>query len=156
MTATPTTDPRQRVILPASAGAGLNDPATVLEALLANPSAALGQVSPEQAAALLGRLWSLQALLAERVSTSRVAVGEEQPSLPASGSAAPAPAWSEADLLTVDEAAALLRLSRRWLYRHAKTLPFARKLSRKVLRFSRSGLARWLATKRYQQAGTAR
>jgi excisionase family DNA binding protein len=57
-------------------------------------------------------------------------------------------AWSEADLLTVDEAAAQLRVSPRWLYRHAKTLPFARKLSRKVLRFSRSGITRWLATKR--------
>ncbi len=55
---------------------------------------------------------------------------------------------AEGDLLTVDEAAALLRVSPRWLYRHAKTLPFARKLSRKVLRFSRAGIARYLATKR--------
>ena len=57
-------------------------------------------------------------------------------------------AWSEADLLKIDEAAAILRLSPRWLYRHAKSLPFSRKLSPKVLRFSRAGLLRWLATRR--------
>ena len=59
-----------------------------------------------------------------------------------------APAWSTDDLLTIDEVAARLRLSPRWLYRHAKTLPFSRKLSRKVLRFSRAGLERWLARQR--------
>ena len=118
-----------------------------LEMLLADP-AVVSELSPEQAAALLGRLSSVQALLVERVAASRVSVGEGQSSAPAEAPATPAPAWSETDLLTVGEAAALLRLSPRWLYRHAKTLPFARKLSRKVLRFSRSGLARWLATKR--------
>jgi hypothetical protein len=60
----------------------------------------------------------------------------------------PPSAWSESDLMTIDEAAAMLRLTPRWLYRHAKQLPFARKLSRKVLRFSRTGAAKWLATKR--------
>ena len=59
-----------------------------------------------------------------------------------------APACSTGDLLVIDEAAALLRVSPRWLYRHAKHLPFARKLSRKVLRFSRAGITRWLATRR--------
>ena len=59
----------------------------------------------------------------------------------------PAPAWSEGDLMTVDEAAAMLRVSKRWLYRHAPTLPFARKLSPKVLRFSRAGIIRWLAVR---------
>ena len=61
---------------------------------------------------------------------------------------APPPVWMPDDLLTVDEAAAALRVSTRWLYRHSKQLPFARKLSRKVLRFSRTGIARWLATRR--------
>ena len=42
----------------------------------------------------------------------------------------------------------MLRLKPRWLYRHAKTMPFSRKLSPKVLRFSRAGLLRWLATRR--------
>ena len=115
-----------------------------LDELLADPSA-LSRVSSLQAAALLGRLSSVQAMLVERVA-SRVV--EELPSSPAAGPAAPPTPWSEADLLTVDEAATMFRVSPRWLYRHAKDLPFARKLSRKVLRLSRSGITRWLATKR--------
>jgi predicted DNA-binding transcriptional regulator AlpA len=129
-------------------GTPVTDPATSLDALLADPRAAVGQLSPDQAAALLGRLSSVQALLVERVASGRVAVGEEHSSSPAAGSAAPPPAWSEADLLTVDEAAAMLRLSRQWIYRHAKTLPFARKLSPKVLRLSRVGMLRWLGSRR--------
>ena len=82
------------------------------------------------------------------VASVRAVVGEEQPPRPALALVSTAPAWSEDDLLTIDEAAARLRVSPRWLYRHAKTLPFSRKLSRKVLRFSRAGLARWLATRR--------
>ena len=57
-------------------------------------------------------------------------------------------AWSADDLLTVEEVSGILKVSVRWVYRHAKALPFSRRLSRKVLRFSRAGMARWLATKR--------
>ena len=88
---------------------------------------------------------------AERVlvASLRAALGPEL-SVAAAGQPAPATAAarSPADLMTVHEAAEVLSLSPRWLYRHAKTLPFTRKLSRKVLRFSRAGLHRWLATKR--------
>ena len=48
-------------------------------------------------------------------------------------------------LLTPPEAAALLGVTVTWLYRHAGKLPFARRLSRKALRFSEGGLHRWLA-----------
>ncbi|PYJ66216.1 MAG: hypothetical protein DME76_17365 [Verrucomicrobia bacterium] len=51
-------------------------------------------------------------------------------------------------LLTVDEAAALLHVDPRWLYRHAAKLPFTRRISRKNLRFSEAGLRRWLAAKK--------
>jgi predicted DNA-binding transcriptional regulator AlpA len=51
-------------------------------------------------------------------------------------------------LLTTDEAAALLRVTPQWLYRRADRLPFARRLSRKALRFSEAGVRRWMATKR--------
>jgi predicted DNA-binding transcriptional regulator AlpA len=55
----------------------------------------------------------------------------------------------EADrLLTPTEAAAVLNVTPRWLYRHAKRLPFTRRLSRKALRFSEAGLSRWQATRR--------
>jgi len=51
-------------------------------------------------------------------------------------------------LLTPPEAAALLGVTVTWLYRHAGRLPFARRLSRKALRFSEAGLRRWLATRK--------
>lgn len=43
-------------------------------------------------------------------------------------------------LLTPDEAAAMLGVSVRWLYRHAGKFTFTRRLSRKVLRFHEPGL----------------
>ena len=51
-------------------------------------------------------------------------------------------------LLTAEEAAKLMGVTPRWLRRHWKRLPFARKISRKVLRFSTSGLHRWAAAKK--------
>jgi predicted DNA-binding transcriptional regulator AlpA len=51
-------------------------------------------------------------------------------------------------LLTPSEAASLLNVSPRWLYRHAKNLPFTRRLSPKALRFSEAGLLRYRATKK--------
>src|SRR6266542_4052549 len=51
-------------------------------------------------------------------------------------------------LLTADEAAALMGVNRRWLYRHAAKLPFTRRISRKNLRFLEAGLRRWLAAKK--------
>jgi predicted DNA-binding transcriptional regulator AlpA len=46
-------------------------------------------------------------------------------------------------LLTAEEAAARLGVTVRWLYDHAKTLAFAKRLSRKCLRFSEAGLRRY-------------
>ena len=105
----------------------------LLRSLCTDPSR-LAALTPEQERTL--------------VANVRAVVGEEPQPRPALALVSTAPAWSEDDLLTIDEAAARLRVSPRWLYRHAKTLPFSRKLSRKVLRFSRVGLARWLATRR--------
>jgi predicted DNA-binding transcriptional regulator AlpA len=51
-------------------------------------------------------------------------------------------------LLSVDEAAEILKVTPQWLYRHARRLPFARRLSRKALRFSEAGLRRWAASRR--------
>jgi predicted DNA-binding transcriptional regulator AlpA len=55
---------------------------------------------------------------------------------------------NEDRLLTADEAAEMLSVSPDWLYRHAKKLPFARKLAPKVLRFSYQGIVKWLATRK--------
>jgi hypothetical protein len=54
-------------------------------------------------------------------------------------------------LLTAEEAAAILGQAGhkgvRWMYRHAAKLPFTRRISRKNLRFSESGLRLWIAAK---------
>jgi predicted DNA-binding transcriptional regulator AlpA len=51
-------------------------------------------------------------------------------------------------LLNAEEAAALLAVSEDWLYRHAKKLPFAKKLGPKMLRFSTIGIQKYLATRK--------
>lgn len=48
-----------------------------------------------------------------------------------------------AGLLTVPEAAARLGVASSWLYRHARALPFSRKLGHRTLRFDAKGLERW-------------
>ncbi len=60
------------------------------------------------------------------------ALRAERPAQPA----APAPDR----LVTAAEAAAVLGVSKRWLYSHGTHLPFARHLSRRALRFSEAGL----------------
>jgi predicted DNA-binding transcriptional regulator AlpA len=55
---------------------------------------------------------------------------------------------AEDHLLTPEEAAEKLNVKLCWLYRHAKKLPFTRRLSRKALRFSEAGLLRWQAAKK--------
>ena len=59
---------------------------------------------------------------------------------------APAPpvAASADRLLDVEEAAAVLGVTKRWLYSRAGRLPFARHLSHRALRFSEVGLRRWI------------
>jgi excisionase family DNA binding protein len=47
------------------------------------------------------------------------------------------------DLLTVDEAAERLGVAKGWLYRHAKSLPFTRKLGYRTIRFDALALDRW-------------
>jgi predicted DNA-binding transcriptional regulator AlpA len=51
-------------------------------------------------------------------------------------------------LLSAQQAAEILGVNIQWLYRHAHQLPFARRISRKNLRFSEPGLRRWIAAKK--------
>lgn len=55
---------------------------------------------------------------------------------------------TEDRLLEAAEAAKLLCVSEDWLYRHAKKLPFTRKLGPKMLRFSSVGIQKYLATRK--------
>ena len=50
-------------------------------------------------------------------------------------------------LLTVAQAAERLGVKRSWLYRHAKTLSFTRKLGHRTLRFDARALERWASTR---------
>jgi hypothetical protein len=114
------------------------DPRVTLAALVQRPEAA-GEVAPAAIPALLAALAGLQgALLARLVVESRHNDN--------GSTAAVAPADDK--LLTADEAAPILGVAPRWLYRHAGQLPFTRRLSRKVLRFSEAGLRRYAATRR--------
>jgi len=52
------------------------------------------------------------------------------------------------ETVDVDQAARLLGMSRSWVYRHARRLPFARRVGRRAVRFSTSGIRRYLAAQR--------
>lgn len=54
----------------------------------------------------------------------------------------------EERLLDAEEAAALLGVSRDWIYRNASRLPFTRKLGPKMLRFSYQGVLKWLPSRK--------
>jgi hypothetical protein len=90
---------------------------------------------------LIGQLEQLKAVLWTRLA----AVG-------AAGEPRRSETEERGELLTVAQAAELLGVSARWLYRHAKTLPFARRLSRKALRFWEPGLRLWV-TSHYPSCG---
>ena len=60
----------------------------------------------------------------------------------------PAATTQEDKMLTVDEAAVMLRRSRQWIYRNAPRLPFVKRISRKSLLCSEAGIRRWLASRK--------
>lgn len=83
---------------------------------------------------LRGELARLDSLLLMRLSFPQSGNGPGEP--------------EKDNWLTAEQAAPILGVTPRWLYRRASKLPFARRLSRKVLRFSESGLRKWQAAKR--------
>jgi excisionase family DNA binding protein len=50
-------------------------------------------------------------------------------------------------LLTIDQVTQRLSVSRDWVYRNGKRLNFTRRLGPKMVRFSESGLEKWLKGK---------
>jgi hypothetical protein len=93
-------------------------------------------VPDEHIVTMLTRLAALQSALATRLVLARGTGDSQQPAQP------------EEELLTAEQAAALLNVSVDWMYRHASGLPFTKRLSRKALRFSKAGLLRWRAGRR--------
>ncbi|HTK30648.1 MAG TPA: helix-turn-helix domain-containing protein [Candidatus Saccharimonadaceae bacterium] len=104
-----------------------------LERLLAGEVRAQ-DLTREDAAALLARLAGVQTAVAAQLVAPQLRPLESR---------------QAADrLMSPEEAATVLGVTVRWLYRHAKQLPFAVRLGRKVLRFSEAGLRRYLTQKR--------
>jgi predicted DNA-binding transcriptional regulator AlpA len=109
------------------------DALAALRAIFADPQRA-DQIPPDEAAALMANLAAVQWALASRLRL---------PTTPASD----APTADADRLLAPTEAAERLGVTVRWLYRHAGHLPYTRRLSRKVLRFSEAGVNRFLEGK---------
>jgi predicted DNA-binding transcriptional regulator AlpA len=99
--------------------------------------APLEGMSAEEAADLLAKASRLQANLAAYLASERV----RQPALAPSG-------VGPSRLLTPRQAAERLGVSPRWIYRHAASLPFTRRLSSRVLRFHEGELEKYLRQRR--------
>lgn len=109
-------------------------PVPTLDSLASDPTTA-ADLSALAVSALLGRLAAAQSALAARALTLALAPAE--------------PPAADADrLLTAEEAAERLAVSRDWLYRRASRLPFTVRLDGGALRFSAHGIARYLRQRR--------
>lgn len=106
-----------------------------LATLAADPER-VRDVDPDAIPALLGEAETLRAKLWARLQATTTA--PPAPSRNGNGQ-------DPDHLLTAQEAADRLGVSKRWVYRKNKSgdLPFARKLSNGTLRFSSRGLERW-------------
>ncbi|HYK87524.1 MAG TPA: helix-turn-helix domain-containing protein [Acidobacteriota bacterium] len=102
------------------------------EILLPDPM----EIPMESIVAMISRLAGLQIILAMRLLNLPAKSNEQDPGVD-----------EEDEFLTTADAARLLNVSEDWVYRRAHRLPFARRLSRKALRFSRAGLLKWRAAK---------
>ena len=111
------------------------DTGPLLIALLSAPERA-AQVPLEEIPAILGTLKVLETILCNRFrdAAPRSSVRQGHP--------------QTGRLLSAREAATMLDVTPRWLYRRARRLPFAKRLSPKVLRFSEDGIRRYLETRK--------
>ena len=109
-----------------------------LAALIHDPER-VAEIAPERVGEVLAEVEALRARLWGRLM---------QPVSPAGDGDDPAQGKSGDRLLTVAEAAEVLAVDQRWMYRHADQLPFTRRLSPRALRFSERGLRRWMETRR--------
>jgi predicted DNA-binding transcriptional regulator AlpA len=48
----------------------------------------------------------------------------------------------------IETAAKLMAVSVEWIYHNARSLPFASKIGRRLLRFSRNGLQKWMESRK--------
>jgi excisionase family DNA binding protein len=101
-----------------------------LAALAADPQR-VADLRPDAIPDLVGELEALRARLWVRL--------QAPPAAPAAESNGADPDT----LLTAQQAADRLGVSKRWMYAHADTLPFTKRLTGGTVRFSSRGLDRW-------------
>jgi predicted DNA-binding transcriptional regulator AlpA len=82
--------------------------------------------------------------LPEAIGALETAKARAWARLTAPPAVAPSPSHCDSTV-DVAEAARLLSMSRSWVYRNASSLPFTRRVGRRALRFSTSGIRRYLA-----------
>ncbi|MBI3329788.1 MAG: helix-turn-helix domain-containing protein [Nitrospinae bacterium] len=104
-----------------------------LDELIAHLEHALDIMPVEQMPGLLSQLERLWALIWVKLMIVPVSGTRENP--------------GPDRLLDVSEAAHRLGVSKDYLYRHAKRLPFALRIGPGQLRFSERGLERWIKTR---------
>lgn len=109
-----------------------------LATLAADPER-VANVPPEHLPELVGAAEALRARLWARLQEAAA------PKPPAERT----PGSGEPDrLLKAKEAAEILNVDTRWMYRHADSLPFTKRLADRVVRFSERGLRRWIENRR--------
>ena len=108
---------------------------TPLAAIAANKSL-LTDIAPDELPHLIGEAEALRAMLWAKLQAPAAPMPPERPEAALDR------------LLTAEEAAERLGVSKRWVYTHADSLPFTRRLSGGTLRFSERGLQRWQESRR--------
>ena len=111
---------------------------------MANPSSA-SDVPVDRILALVAQLASEQSALSalQGALTTRLLVSQANP--------ATRPEPSDR-LMTADEVATALGVTQRWVQRRARRLPFARRISDHAIRYSESGLKRWMSNRKLSAA----
>lgn len=101
-----------------------------LDAIASDPEAVAGLP-----AATLAALSIQAAAVQTRISAQLLANGTSE---------AASTSTADDEMLTPIEAAELLKQSQRWLSRHARTLPFVKRISQRRFVCSRNGIVKWL------------
>jgi len=99
-----------------------------LDELISSPEK-IETLSAQEAIDMLARITAIQPLLIGRLALLGADKKEARP---------------PDRLLTAKEAAKMLNYSKDWLYRHAKKLPFAKRITPHRLRFSESGIEKYI------------
>ncbi len=112
--------------------------------LLANPSQA-SEVPVDRIPALVVELASEQSALSalQGALTARLLVSQASATLQENPGER---------LLTAEEVATTLGVTKRWVQRRARRLPFARRISDHAIRYSESGLKRWMSNRKLSAA----